>query len=72
MHSNKRPSTAKNLKKERMKNAVCVYVEDILILGTEDYREDFHLPMVHWTVTRDGVNFWMSGAVLHVAGCDTS
>ena len=26
-----------------MKNVVCVYVKDNLILGTEDYREDFHL-----------------------------
>ena len=44
MRSNKDPAQPKIKKKERMKNAVCAYVEDILILDTEDYREDFHLP----------------------------
>ena len=57
-----------------MKKVVCVYVKDNLILGTEDYREDFHLPDIQGTLDSHkgwGSIFWMSGAVLHVAGCLT-
>ena len=58
-----------------MKNTVCVYVKDSLILGTENYREVLHLPNIQRGTGKSkgmGDNSWMFGAVLHVAGYVTS